>query len=271
MPLQDLNEGMKGGDNPPFWNTETPGDGIYGTIVDGGKFQGTKYNPNPNAPKVPDTWDNGDPKYTYYLVLSGTGRFDPQGNDTWTVTLSSHRFTAANEALKAAGKEQEGFKEGGKFGLRYVGMRANKTGTAQYKHHEAIYEPPAVASWGPQQNQPAPYGAPAPTPGQVAQQAAYAPAQPLPQQAPPVNPVAPTSYQGYGAAPQQAPPTQVAAQAWGQAPQASPQQAPAPAPAGPAAAPWPTAQPAAPGAAQPEPQQPPAGPTPWPAPPRQLA
>lgn len=259
MGLQDLNQGLKegSGDRPPGWSFEEHGPSIQGTVVDGGKFQGTVYMSNP---PIPETWPGGNPKYTFYLVLQTELRSPAiQDHDgRWTVTLNSNRYTAANDALKAAGCEARGFEEGGQFGLRFVGERLNKSGQAKYKAYEAFYSPPAVSQgWGPGAQQAPP--AAVPTPMQ----------QPQVQPAPPVNPIGPNGYQGYGAAaPQPAPPT-VAAQAWGQQPQPQPQQPPQAAPTGPAAWPQPQAQPAQQAAPQPEPQQ--GQPTPWPAPPRQLA
>lgn len=271
MGLQDLNQGLKegSGDRPPGWSFEEHGPSIQGTVVDGGKFQGTVYMSNP---PIPETWPGGNPKYTFYLVLQTELRSPAiQDHDgRWTVTLNSNRYTAANDALKAAGCEARGFEEGGQFGLRFVGERPNKSGQAKYKAYEAFYSPPAVSrGWGPGAQQAPP--AAVPTPMQ----------QPMVQPAPPVNPIGPGSYQGYGAG-HQAPPGQyptqlpqgpapgaVAAQAWGSTPPQPAQQPAQAAPQGPAAWPQPQAQPAQQAAPQPEPQQ--GQPTPWPAAPRQLA
>jgi hypothetical protein len=220
MPLSDLNEGLRAGPQIPNWSFEKNGPTIYGRVVGGGKFQGNKYNPNPQAPKVPDTWDNGDPKFTYYVTLQTEPPIiDPEtdGHDgRWNVYLQGHRYIAAQEALKAAGKTQ--FDEGAMFGLHTPGMRQSTRNPAvEYKHFDATYQPPAVVPGFPQpQAQPAPTPAPAPQP------------QPTPMPTPaPAAPQAPWPSQP-AAAPAQAPEAPPA-------PAAAPQQGPPPAP-------WPTAQ-----------------------------
>jgi hypothetical protein len=243
MALDELNEGLKGQTRFPGWSFEQHGPVIEGRVVGGGRFQGTVYRSNP---PVPDTWPDGSPKYTYYVTLDN-GLIDPQtpGHDgKWNVTLSSNRWTAVQDALKAAGRVQQGVEEGGVLGLAFVGERPTRDGTAKYKAFEARYTPPAVL------------------PGSAFGNAAPAAAQPAPAAPPQAPPPAPAPQVQFNQ-PQPAPGVAWAPPPAAQPPQAAPvapQPAPAPAPAqAPPQAPWATPAPAA----APEPNQAPP-PAPWP-------
>jgi hypothetical protein len=219
VPLSDLNQSFKRerSQKTRLWRYKNDpiGHSVQGQIVDGGKMPDRDF-----ITKEINRWPNGDEKLNDFLVIQTTLNQGPDedGNPDdgkRMIVLSGQPWTAAKDALIAAGCLERGFEEGGTFGIQYYADGQPEGGKSPAKLHRAFYQPPAVvpgSNFGPQpQAQPAP----APTPA--------------PQQAIPTTPQP-------GMPPQPTPPPQAP---WPSQPAAAPAQSPE-APQVPPPAPWPT-------------------------------
>jgi hypothetical protein len=162
-----------------FFKFKNIGDTIVGTLVDIGEpRQATKYNPNPDAPRVLDFWESSDggaprPKMEVLLTLQTDLREDPDDDGKRKVVIpvfykDGSPLSAIQAAMFPTGATD--LELGAKVGLRFTGHDPDSANPQNpRKLYQGLYERPA-AGGGAFQHQPA-QNQPAPAAQQPAQQA----------------------------------------------------------------------------------------------------
>lgn len=80
------------------------------------RFQGYEYNPNPNAPKVPKTWKDGNPRYSYAIAVTGV----PSGEKQ---TLYMEKLSRLHKAIiEASRRSGVSVVPGGFLTVQFVGF-----------------------------------------------------------------------------------------------------------------------------------------------------
>lgn len=145
-----------------------PGAAFVGTVIDMVEEQKTKYNQDPTAPKVLDTWDNGDPKMQYKVTLQTELRESEHDDGKRALYLDGSRKVRDNgtmsrlcavlEAVKAATGSTE-LKRGGTLAIQWasgIGHAGDpRSYVAQYTPPAMNLATPAAAPAAPVQAQPA--------------------------------------------------------------------------------------------------------------------